>query len=324
MALPDVLVIGAPKAGSTAIHAALATHPDVFASTPKEPKYFLCGDEPPPKQYGPGDAHSRKEWVWERDRYETLFADAAEGALRVESTPFYLWDTEAHPRIAAAIPDAKLIAVVRDPVDRAHSNWTHLWCDGYEPVGDLVKAVDLEPQRIGAGWAPFWRYVDQGLYGQQLQHLYQHVPSEQVLVLRYRDLVDTPKETLEQVAEFLAIDPLGFTTIPNANVTGWAPDNLRNSALRRVVRSGAYLGQFAPPQYWRSAEKPLRKALRRGGHARPELSVDDRTALQAHFVDDIELLGELTGLDLTGWLDQRGRGAYSVRSAWDPSVDEAS
>ncbi len=59
--LPDVVVIGAPKAGSTAVHAALTTHPALFMSTPKEPKYFLCGDAPPPAQHGPGDAHSRKE-----------------------------------------------------------------------------------------------------------------------------------------------------------------------------------------------------------------------------------------------------------------------
>lgn len=324
MPLPDILVIGAPKAGSTAIHAALATHPDVFVSTPKEPKYFMCGDRPPPRQYGPGDAHSRNEWIWQRDRYEALFADAPAGARLAESTPFYLWDTDAHRRIAATVPNAKLIAVVRDPVDRAQSNWAHLWCDGYEPVGDFVAAVGLEPERIGAGWAPFWRYVELGLYGRQLRHLYQHVPKEQVLVLRYRDLVDTPEATLEIVADFLHLDPAGFSTVPSANVTGWAPDNLPNTVLRQVVRTGAHLGQYVPPEYWRTLERPLRSALRRGAHPRPVLSVEDRTALQAHFVDDIELLAELTGLDVSGWMDQRGRGAYSVRRAWDPSTEEAS
>src|SRR3954451_19207429 len=91
--LPDFLVIGAPKAGSTALHDALARHPQLYASPVKEPKYFLTGDRPPDpaRQRGPGDAHSAREWVWRRAEYERLFADAPAGALRYESTPFYLW-----------------------------------------------------------------------------------------------------------------------------------------------------------------------------------------------------------------------------------------
>src|SRR5437867_68057 len=135
MALPDFFVIGAPKAGSTAVHAALVQHPELFLSSPKEPKYFLLDGRPPQRaqQRGPGDAHSAQEWIWRRDRYEALFAGAPEGTLKGESTPFYLWDKAAHRRLARTVPDAKLIAVIRDPVDRAYSNWTHLRSDGLEP-----------------------------------------------------------------------------------------------------------------------------------------------------------------------------------------------
>ena len=78
MSLPDFLIIGAPKAGSTALHVALAQHPELFLSEPKEPKFFLCDERPPDPahQRGPGDAHSAREWVWRRDEYEALF-DAA-------------------------------------------------------------------------------------------------------------------------------------------------------------------------------------------------------------------------------------------------------
>src|SRR3954468_7363297 len=101
MALPDFLVIGAPKAGTTALHAALVGHPQLHLSVVKEPKYFLCDDRRPGRsgQRGPGDAHSAQEWVWRRDRYEALFDGAPSGALSGESTPFYLWDRAAHLRI---------------------------------------------------------------------------------------------------------------------------------------------------------------------------------------------------------------------------------
>jgi Sulfotransferase family len=321
MALPDVFVIGAPKAGSTAVHAALATHPALFMSDPKEPKYFLCDDAPPPAQRGPGDAHSRKEWIWRRDDYEALFDDAPAGALLGESTPFYLWDPAAHVRLAAAVPHARLIAVVRDPVDRAYSNWTHLWSDGYEPEADFVRATELEVDRIAQRWAPFWRYLDLGRYGEQLEHLYRHTPPEQVHLIRYRDLVDEPTPTLTGIARFLDIDPDGFGAVRGENVSSWVPDTPLNAVLRRTVQTGAWVGQFPPPQVWRTLERPLRSTLRRSRAHRPDLTVEQRAAVQRHFVDDVELLSDLTGRDFRDWLGTSGRGAFSVRRGADATID---
>ena len=77
--LPDFLIIGAPKAGTTALHRALLPHPELFLSPVKEPKFFLCAGAPPAGQRGPGDAHSAQEWIWRRDEYEALFAGAPDG-----------------------------------------------------------------------------------------------------------------------------------------------------------------------------------------------------------------------------------------------------
>lgn len=106
--------------------------------------------------------------------------------LRGESIPFYLYNRDAQRRIRARIPDAKLIVVLRDPVERAHSNWTHLWSAGLEPIGDVVQACAEEDRRIAAGWAEFWHYTSLGRYGEQLEHLFGLFPREQVLLLRYR------------------------------------------------------------------------------------------------------------------------------------------
>ncbi len=317
---PDLVVIGAPKAGSTAVHAVLATHPSIFMSDPKEPKYFLCGDRPPPRQHGPGDAHSRKEWIWRREDYDKLFVDAPEGTLRGESTPFYLWDTAAHLRLAAAAPHARLMAVVRDPVDRAYSNWTHLRSDGYEPEPDFVRATELEGERIRAGWAPFWRYIELGRYGEQLEHLQRVVPRDQIHLIRYRDLVDRPDATLAAIADFLDVDPSGFGEVRGQNVTNWVPDSVLNDLLRHAVRLGAWAGQFPPPQVWRTLERPLRATLHRTKVPRPELTVAQRRAVQRHFVDDVELLCDLTGIDFSDWLGSDGRGAFTRRNVNDPAT----
>src|SRR6202453_5326822 len=111
MALPDFLVIGAPKAGTTALHAALARHPGLYLSAVKEPKFFLT-DGPPPDRGGPGDVQTYREHVWRRADYEALFSDAPAGTLRGESTPFYLHDLAGQRRIQSLMPAARVIGVL--------------------------------------------------------------------------------------------------------------------------------------------------------------------------------------------------------------------
>src|SRR5262245_40302836 len=134
VALPDFLVIGAPKAGTTALHAALAAHPGLYLSAITAPKFFLTGGPPPAGRGGPVNARSSPEQVSRRTAHEPLFACAQPGTLRGESTPFYLYDRDAQRRISELIPRVKMIVILRDPVERAHSNWTHLWSAGLEPV----------------------------------------------------------------------------------------------------------------------------------------------------------------------------------------------
>ena len=320
---PDFLIVGAPKAGTTALHSALRLHPEVFTTTPKEPKYWLCGDAPPPHWVGPGDAHSQQEWVWRRHDYDALFAPAGEHQVRGESTPFYLWSRPAHRRIAEHLPAVRLVAVVRDPIDRAYSNWMHLWSDGLERVSDFEEAFALQQERVDAGWAPFWRYRDLGLYGEQLRHLYDYVPREQVLVVRYRDIVDDPVGTVDKVCAFLGIEPGHVDHIPRDNSRSFAPPGLRSTVVGTAIRAGAFAGQFAPPQVWRAASVPLTAALQAGDSHRPHLSSEARQRLVPHFAEDIALLSELTGEDFSLWLSEESRGSFRERSV-DPCVPDPS
>lgn len=304
MALPDVLVIGAPKAGTTALHAALARHPEMYMSPVKEPKFFLT-DGPPPTRGGPGDAQTYREHVWRREDYEALFAAAPEGTLRGESTPFYLFDRDAQLRIRRAIPDVKMIALLRDPVERAHSNWTHLWSAGLEPIDNVVDACAAEPERATAGWAAFWRYAELGRYGEQLQHLYKVFPREQVLVLRYRRIHEEPAATLDEICAFLGVRTGLIDTIPWENVTNHVADSPSSRALRHLLRAGARVGEHVPSPVRRAARGPLLAALHRERRPRQPLTWDDRKRLIPYFADDIDLLEEITGADFGDWLRPR-------------------
>jgi hypothetical protein len=314
--LPDFLLVGAPKAGTTALHAALARHPELFLSSVKEPKYYLCGDSPPPAYKGPGDAHSNREWIWQRQRYLDLFAEAGDGRLAGESTPFYLYHRDARRRIATDLPRAKLVAVLRDPVDRAYSNWMHLWADGLEPCADVVEACAREQQRVDEGWAPFWHYRGLGMYGRQLADLFEHFPREQVLLVRYRSMIDDPRTVLNRVCRFLGVAEDVVTDIPSGNSRPFVHASLRTRFLGPLVRAGAAAGQFLPPQTWRAVSRPIVGQLhQRGSTARPRLTPEQGEALRTPFLEDIALLEEVTGESYNDWRHHRDGHSFSTRQS---------
>jgi hypothetical protein len=303
MALPDFFVSGAPKAGTTAVHAALARHPALYMSAVKEPKFFLT-DGPPPARGGPGDVQTYREHVWRRDDYEALFDPAPAGALRGESTPFYLYRQDAGRRIHDLIPGARLIVILRDPVERAHSNWTHLWSAGLDPIGDFVLACAEEENRIAAGWADFWHYTSLGRYGEQLQRLYEVFPREHVMVFRYRTLVENPASTLDEICGFLGVAQGIITEIPRENVTAHPPRSLRHRALSRALRASAAVSSVVPGAP--ALNGSLERMLQQDSPPRQPLTWKQRQALIPRFEADIRLLEDITGEDYRDWLAPRG------------------
>jgi hypothetical protein len=305
VALPDFFVAGVPKAGTTALHTALARHPSLFMSPVKEPKFFLT-DGPPPAEGGPGDLTTYQEHIWRREDYEALFDGAPPGAPRGESTPFYLFSREAQQRIRALTPDARLIVVLRDPVERAHSNWTHLWSAGLDPCGDFLQACAHEAERVAAGWADFWRYTGLGMYGAQLRHLYTVFPRERVLVFRYRALITDPVRTLNQVCAFLGVRTGLLTDLPRENVTVQPHATARHSVVATARRAGATVAALLPGQLGAGVADRLEHLLQQDAAPRRPLTWEQRAALIPRFEADIALLEDITGESFGDWLAPRG------------------
>ena len=311
MALPDFLVAGVPKAGTTALHVALSRHPGLYMSPIKEPKFFLT-DGPPPAKGGPGDALTYREHVWQRDKYEELFAQAPEDSKKGESTPLYLYDPDAMRRIKDAIPDARFIVIIRDPVERAHSNWTHLWSAGLEPESDFVRACAEEERRKAQGWAPFWYYTGLGKYGQQLEHAFGLFPRDQILVLRYRSLVDEPAAALDRICGFLGVKQGILAEIPRENVTAHPEHTTAHRAASLVMRAGHAAGQVLPGDAATAATHRFERFLQRGNRTRQPLGQEQRQALLPVFADDIRLLERLLGEDFSDWTAPRERSGGMV------------
>jgi hypothetical protein len=258
---------------------------------------------PPPPRGGPGDTKTYSEYVWRPEDYEALWSHALPGQLCGESTTLYLADPEAARRIHKVVPHAKLIAVLRDPVDRAHSNWTHLRSAGLESVADFPRACMLGERRAAEGWGPFWRYLEIGRYGAQLENLYSIFPREQVLVLLYRELRENPIETLDQVCAFLGVETGRLTDLPSENITAHVGDGIVNNAVHKAVQGVNGLGGVAPAAVRRAARAVAVKVLQREQRTRRALTVEERCLLLPHFSEDLELLERVTGRSFAHWRD---------------------
>lgn len=305
MALPDFFIAGVPKAGTTALHSALARHPELYLSPVKEPKFFLT-DGPPPAEGGPGDAKTYREHVWRRSDYESLFARAPQGALKGESTPFYLFSSDAQRRIRALVPGAKLIIVLRDPVERAHSNWAHMWSAGLDPCADFIEACDREECRAAAGWADFWRYTELGRYGEQLLRLYGQFPTEQVMIFRYRALISDPVSTLDTACAFLGVATGLLAELPRENVTAHPNPSARYRAVAAARRATATGSTRLPGHLGASLNDKLEHLLQQDAAPRRPLTWEQRKILLPRFEADIRLLETLTDWDFSDWLLPRG------------------
>ncbi len=312
MALPEFFVAGAPKAGTTALHAALSRHPDLYLSAVKEPKFFLT-DGPPPARGGPGDARTYREHVWRRADYEAPVRTRVRLVPCAASRPRSTSTARARSGGSGpSIPDARLIVVLRDPVERAHSNWTHLWSAGLDPVGDFVAACAAEDRRVAAGWADFWHYTRLGRYGEQLEHLYSVFPREQVLVLRYRAMIAEPDRVLDTVCAFLGVRQGLLSEVPRENVTAHPPSTARHRSLARLLRAGSALTTVSCPAWRpRASRTGWNAVLQSGAQPRQPLTWEQRSALLPRFETDIRLLESLTGEDFSAWLAPR-----ASQAAW--------
>jgi Sulfotransferase family len=202
------------------------------------------------------------------------------------------------------VPDARLIVVLRDPIERGHSNWTHLWSAGLDPIDDFVEACAAEDQRVAAGWADFWHYTRLGMYGEQLQHLHSAFPREQVLMFRYRDLIDDPAGTLDKICGFLGVAQGLVSRLPRENVTAHPEQTRRHQNLSRILRTASAVTSRLPGHPG-TAMIGLESRLQYGAAPRQPLTWEERQALIPRFEADVRLPGEVTGEYFGGWLQPR-------------------
>jgi hypothetical protein len=275
--LPDFLIVGAKRAGTTALTRYLDAHPDVFMAKPKELHFF--------------DVDHRRGLDWYRERF------AGAGALRTgEATPVYMYDPGTIARMRESVPDVRLIAVLRNPVDRAYSHYWMRRAKGLEPLR-FEDAILAERQRLLAGESgAHIGYVDLGRYVGQLRALCDVYPREALLVLIFEEMVADIAGSYRSICEFIGVDPNVAPAVVGRQVNKFATFRsirVRNISLRLQRRGRTQLSR-------RTGRLVAGLNVRRRA-AYPALDRGIRAELNDRFALDNAALADWLGCDLSHW-----------------------
>ena len=304
--LPDFLLIGATKSGSTALYHSLGQHPNVYTSPHKGPHFFAYEPNEVVYETGPGYKHVAPNFITDPEAYGALFTDAHPEQARGEASVMYMYYPEAPKRIKEAVPHAKLIAVLRQPAERAFSAYLHQLRDGHEVHQDFAQALAAEEGRIKEGWTPLWHYRNMGFYHQQLERFYDVFPGAQIQIYLYEDFKAQPQRTLKSIFEFLAVDDTFSPDVSlKRNVSG-IPKNRTLHQVHRFLKNPSglkTLGKAVIPAGLRARIKrhTLTNLETRNLH-KPSLAPQLRRELNDGYRSDIMKLQGLIGRDLSHWL----------------------
>jgi hypothetical protein len=294
--IPDFVIVGAPRAGTTSLYAYLRSHPQVYMPANKEPHFF-------------GSDLTRQHGKMSLGEYRALFRRAKPEQRTGEASPLYLVSECAAAEIRALQPDARIIIMLRHPVDLIHSLHQQNLAMGVENVDDLRLALELEPdRREGRALPPRTRAIDALQYravsrlADQLERFQAAFPAEQIHVIFFDDLRADAQAVFAGVTRFLDIGPLFRPSDGDLNSAG----------KPRSWRLQHWLMHPTPPF------DRLATSLRRSGTAhgvrswmlrlnrrtasRKPMDLGLRTVLEDDLRPQVARLQQITGRDLSSWL----------------------
>lgn len=311
MTMPNFFIIGAQKAGTTSLYHYLDQHPEVYMSPVKEPLFFSHDISPS------GDARRhafnkprlpRNPRFANLEEYGRLFDGTGSEKAIGEASTLYIYAPGTAERIRRYAPEAKIVAILRNPADRAYSAFLYALRIGVEPLTDFAEALRAEKQRIDNNWHFVYRYHDRGRYYKQIKAYYDVFGSDRVGVWLYEDLKKDPRSVSESVFRFLGVDD---SFIPDTSLRHNPASIPKNGVSRAVIR-GMNVAFPAAKKVVPSTSVRARDhwdyKLRQMINKRilvdklPPFDPKLRAGLVEGYKEDISKLQSLTALDLSVWL----------------------
>jgi hypothetical protein len=298
--LPNFLILGTAKAGTSSLYTYLKQHPDVYLSPTTELNFFAHegGDL---NFRGPGDL----EYMWgdslaaSYEDYCKQFAGVEQETAVGEVSTHNLYSSQAPALIKRYIPNARMIAILRNPAERAFSAFSHMVRDGREETNDFRAALAREPARIRDNWEPLWHYKSMGFYGAQLSRYFEVFERKQVRVYLYDDFLAHPLNVIQDILGFIGVDPDFVPDMSEKINVSIMPRSRQLQKMmmgKSVIRS--MLRSLAPAE----TRSRIRSFILGRNRKRMRMDPEIRRELTNAFRDDIELLQRLLDRDLSHWL----------------------
>ena len=296
MTLPNFLIIGAAKAGTTSLYSYLDQHPQIYMSAEKEPRFFALAGETPCFK-GPTQNINRFS-VTSLEAYHQLFAGVTDERAVGEASTLYLHSPKATENIRHYIPDAKLIVGLRDPAERAFSSYVHLVRDGFEPLS-FEAGLRAEQGRIEDNWQPLWFYQQRSFYYRYLKRYFDIFGADNIKVYLYDDLAANSMAVAQDIYQFLGVDATFAPDLTRENVSG-VP---KNSQVQRWLTQDNPVKRIIKPLLPKRLRRNLVDSVRQNNLGKkPVLQPVVRQQLVDLYREDILQLQDLIKRDLTGWL----------------------
>jgi hypothetical protein len=304
--LPNFLIIGAAKSGTTPLHAYMKQHPQVFMSTPKEPTFF--GHEGDNGLYnGPHDEdrayHSRV--VTTVADYAELFKPVTTQKAIGESSVYYLHLPQAPAQIKKYLPGVTMFALLRNPVDRAYSAYLHVVRQARER-GSFARALQEEPERIRMKWNLLWHFKSLGFYYDAVKRYYDTFGRQQVHVYLYEDFQKEPLPFIHRICEILRIDTAFVPNMSKRYKVAYVPKSPTLEKVLYTMRVRLQVAQTRLPKKVAWKMKPAIDGFdqwaRRNHVPPPPMPADVRASLLNDYREDILKLQDLLERDLSHWL----------------------
>lgn len=303
MPMPTFFMIGAAKSGTSALYSYLGQHPEVFLPAAEEPSWFAFADHElaftAPDEKPPA---VNSQAVVIGSEYVALYESARPDQTCGDVSPVYLYWPGTAERVASKVPEARVIAILRHPVDRAYSAFMHARREGREPLDDFRAALTAEKERIAGNCGFIWRYRDLGDYAPQLRRWFEVLPRHQFLLATYDEFAADPVGLCKRIQSFIGVSEDFIPDTGTRHNTSGIP---RSPALYDLLNSHGPLARFARGlapivglQRMKGAQARMQTRLLR----RVPLDPDIRSELVTQWRPQIESLVGLVDLDIEGWL----------------------
>lgn len=294
--LPNFFIVGAAKAGTTSLVAYMQQHPEIYFSPVKEPKYFSLDDNQFPHR-GPGADIADSKVIRDAAAYLGLFSGAGAYRARGEASVDYLYSPGVPERIYRAIPEARIIIVLRDPVERAYSAYMHYVRDGWETLS-FEDALAQEEARKLDNWEFFWHYRAVGLYADQVERYLRVFPRDQVHVVLFEDLVSDTPGTVKDLFSFLGVDA---SFVPNVSEQLNRSGQPKSRLLHNLMFAQNPVRRFVGRVVSASVKRSIGRMVANINLKKRPLSETTRRALRDEYRPDITRLEAVIQRDLSRW-----------------------